>query len=122
MNTKKIDKAMSVGKITKARLCSDTGIARSTLDAILNGSDAKISTLEMIAGYLGVKISYLFDEEGEEKPSVSAVDHSQAAGRDLHIGTSAKESELEKENQELRQQLIEAQSKIIRLMESKSEF
>ncbi len=36
---------------------------------------------------------------------------------DLHIGTSAQESELEKENSDLRQQLIEAQSKIIRLME-----
>ena len=37
--------------------------------------------------------------------------------RDLHIGTSARESELEKENNDLRQQLIEAQSKIIRLVE-----
>ena len=52
--------------------------------------------------------------------AVSATDHSQAAGRDLHIATSARESELERENSDLRQQLIEAQSKIIRLMEDRN--
>ena len=54
--------------------------------------------------------------------TISATDHSQAAGRDLHVATSARESELERENSDLRQQLIEAQSKIIRLMEDKSAY
>ena len=57
-------------------------------------------------------------DKGRGGVNVASVDHSQAVGRDLHIGTSARESELEKENNDLRQQLIEAQSKIIRLMES----
>lgn len=64
-------------KISKTKLCSSTGIARTTLDAILNGSDAKISTIEAIAGVLKVKIGALFDEgeatihtEGDYSPAV----------------------------------------------------
>lgn len=54
---------MTERNITKVKLCSSTGIARTTLDAILNGSDARISTVEAIAAAVGVPISYLFDEE-----------------------------------------------------------
>ncbi|WP_290088568.1 helix-turn-helix transcriptional regulator [uncultured Duncaniella sp.] len=125
LNIKKIKKAMSEGKITKAKLCSTTGIARTTFDAILNGSDAKISTIEAISRVLKVKIGFLFDEEIEVR----------SAGRDYvedgkieHKGTeynapvtiaSDKERELEKENADLRQQLIDAQKKIINLMEER---
>ncbi len=54
---------MSERNYSKAKLCSKIGIARTTLDAILNGSDAKISTIESIARALNVNICYLFDEE-----------------------------------------------------------
>lgn len=116
---------MSEGKITKAKLCATTGIARTTFDAILNGSDAKISTIEAISKVLKVKIGFLFDEEIEVRQ----------AGRDYvedgkieHKGTeyngpvsisSDKEMELEKENAELKRMLIDAQNKIIKLMEER---
>lgn len=63
LNVRKIEVAMSDAKITKAGLCSRTKISRTTLDAILGGSDAKISTIENIAKALNISIGYLFDEE-----------------------------------------------------------
>lgn len=67
LNAKKIEKAMEERKISKTKLCSSTKIARTTLDAILNGSDAKVSTVETIALHLRVPISYFFDEEHQPK-------------------------------------------------------
>ncbi len=63
LNTSKLEEAMQQNKVTKARLCSITGIARTTLDAILNGGDAKISTVETLAKALKLRIGFLFDEE-----------------------------------------------------------
>ena len=121
LNTKKIERAMAEGKVTKTKLCSATGIARTTFDAILNGSDAKISTIEAISKVLKIKIGFLFDEEVEIRE----------AGRDYvergkieHQGTEYNgpvtvEGDLAKENAELRRKLIEAQDKIIKLMEDR---
>ena len=75
--------------------------------------------LEKITKILRIPVTVFFDES-RGGVNVTAVDHSHAAGRDLHVSTSARESELEKENNDLRQQLIEAQSKIIRLMEKET--
>ena len=120
LNTKKIDKAMAEGKITKARLCSDTGIARSTLDAILNGSDAKISTIESIAGYLGVKISYLFDEEGDVR---SAARDYVEKGKIEHHGTEYNGNSIEADLRDqiaiLKSQLADKE-RIIHLMENQT--
>lgn len=63
LNTKKIENEMSSKKISKTKLCATTGIARTTLDAILNGSDAKISTIESLSKALNLRIGFLFDEE-----------------------------------------------------------
>lgn len=72
LNINKLEKAINEGKLNKAKLCSISGIARTTLDAILNGSDAKISTIEALTSVLNIKIGYLFDEEIDVR----------AAGRD----------------------------------------
>lgn len=123
LNIKKIENAMTNGRFTKSKLCSATGIARTTLDAILNGSDAKISTIESISRVLNVKISYLFDEEVDVRQ----------AGRDYVEGgkvefkgaeyngpvTVGGEGDLARENADLRRKLIEAQDKIIKLMEDR---
>lgn len=79
---------MQSEKITKADLCKESGIARTTLDAILNGSDAKISTIESLAKVLRVRIGWLFDEEPVNSINVSATGRSQAAGRDLRMVSS----------------------------------
>lgn len=64
---------MTSANITKAEMFKRTGIGRSTFDAILNGSDARVSTIEKIANVLGRSIGYFFDEENIEI---------RAAGRD----------------------------------------
>lgn len=113
---------MAVGKMTKAKLCSATGIARTTLDAILNGSDAKISTIEAISKVLNVRIGFLFDEEIEVR----------SAGRDYvedgkieHKGTeyngpvTIADEALRAENERLKEELLEARKEIINLMKEK---
>lgn len=63
LNIKKLEKAMADEKFNKTKLCARTGIARTTLDAILNGSDARISTIETLSKVLNIKIGFLFDED-----------------------------------------------------------
>lgn len=63
LNTNRLLNLITSGKLTKAQLCTKAKIGRPTLDAILNGSDAKVSTIEAIASVLCVRIGYLFDEE-----------------------------------------------------------
>ena len=70
LNTKKIEIVMLQRKISKKDLSENVGIARTTLDQILKGSDARISTIERIARELNVKIGYLFDEEESSKVEI----------------------------------------------------
>ena len=105
---------------TLANVARKLDMTPQNLDGILKTKDIKTGLIERLCKVYHVSSTFFFNES-REGVNITAVDHSQAAGRDLHIGTSARESELEKENQELRQQLIDAQSKIIRLMEAKNE-
>ncbi len=124
LNIKKIEKAMAEGVITKTKLCSATGIARTTLDAILNGSDAKISTIEAISKALNIKIGFLFDEEIDVEVRQAGRDYVEK-GKIEHKGTEYngpvpdEDSDLAAENAELKRKLIEAQDKIIKLMEER---
>lgn len=102
-------------------LAETVGMTEQNLHRCVRENKIQAGDLEKIAKALGVPITVFFDK-GRGSVTVSATDHSQAAGRDLHVATSARESELERENSDLRQQLIEAQSKIIRLMEDKSTY
>lgn len=63
LNTNKIETTMSSLGLTKAKLCSNVNIARTTLDAILNGGDVKLSTIEAIAKELHLTVGFLLDEE-----------------------------------------------------------
>ena len=87
LNLRKLNKEIEGSKFSKTELALKCGIDRKTIENVLAGRDPKLSTVISLASMLGVKISYLFDEEGDEKPTVSATDHSQAAGRDLHVAT-----------------------------------
>lgn len=102
------------------------GIPQQNVNRILDRKSIDTEKLIKISSVLKFNFfSLYFNEDRIEeigKMTISATDHSQAAGRDLHVATSARESELERENSDLRQQLIEAQSKIIRLMEDKSAY
>lgn len=107
-------------KISKAKLCSSTGIARTTLDAILNGSDAKISTIETIAGVLNVKIGFLFDEEiefrsaGRDYVERGKIEHH---GTEVS-GTTTTETDLRDQIEILKSQLADKE-RIIRLLENR---
>ena len=112
---------MNVSKSEFGRLI---GIPQQNVNRILERKSIDTEKLIKICSALKFNFfSLYFDEDRIEeigKMTISATDHSQAAGRDLHIATSARESDLERENSDLRQQLIEAQSKIIRLMEDRN--
>ena len=100
---------------------SQIGMSEGNLHRCIRINKIQAGDLEKIAKILRVPVTVFFDE-GRGGVTVNATDHSQAAGRDLHIGNSVRESELEKENNDLRQQLIDAQSKIIRLMEGQTKI
>lgn len=131
MNFKKLNSLIDKKKITKASIIKKTGISRPALDSILGGNDFKVSNLEKIARALSVTVGYFFDEE---------IIQSKTAGRDfvergkiVHSGPEYNgpmelprnepqnntDKSLEEENAELKRKLIEAQDKIIKLMEKR---
>lgn len=120
LNISKIEKAMAEGHFTKAKFCSATGIARTTLDAILNGSDAKISTIETISKVLNVRIGFLFDEEvevrtaGRDYVEQGKIQHS---GTEYN-GTGSIESDLRDQIAILKSQIADKE-RIIQLLENK---
>ncbi|MCF0158770.1 MAG: hypothetical protein HUJ83_09690 [Veillonella sp.] len=58
--------------ITKSDLAAFCNITRRTLDNVLAGADAKISTVEAIAKNLHVPVSFFFDEETSKNQSNSS--------------------------------------------------
>ncbi len=105
-------------KISKSEFARRIGTSKQNVTRILERESIDTSTLAKYGEALDFNFFNLYADA--LNMIIKASDHSQAAGRDLHVVTSARESELEKENQDLRQQLIEAQSKIIQLMESQA--
>lgn len=79
MDTCKLNQVLKESKITKRELASRAKISRVTLDALLQGADTKISTLEQVAGVLGVKVSELFEPSPPKKPAAVEV-HEDNAG------------------------------------------
>ena len=49
--------------LNKTQIAEKSAISRTTLDNILAGSDAKVSTIENLCRVLGVSTSYLFEGE-----------------------------------------------------------
>ena len=122
LNIKKLEKAMADNKINKTKLCARTGIARTTLDAILNGSDARISTIETLSKELNIKIGFLFDEEIEVEIRKAGRDYVER-GKIEHKGpeyngSSFSEAVLLDKIASLKSQLADKE-KIIKLMEER---
>ena len=117
LNVRKIEQAMSDAKITKAQLYSRTKIARTTLDAVLNGSDAKIRTIETIANALGVPVSYFFDDQQASHNAIANGNSSVAAiNSDVTVGQNVL---LEEKVKHLEELLAEKERLIKVLMEKK---
>ena len=110
--------------ISIAELSKKSGVSAGLISQVeRNAVNPSVATLWKISKSLNVSIGYFFDEENVEV---------REAGRDYvekgkieHKGTEYNgpvtmvDSELEKENQELKRKLIAAQERIIELMDSK---
>ena len=66
MNTERLKMLMQSSGLNKTQLAERCGVSRTTLDNVLAGGDAKMSTAESIARVLGIRVGYLFDESGSE--------------------------------------------------------
>lgn len=122
MNISKLNNLIDGKKTTKASIIKKTGISRPALDSILEGNDFKVSNLEKIARALCVSVGYFFDEEievrqaGRDYVEDGKIEHK---GTEYNGPVSIADSDLEAENAELKRELIEAQRKIIKLMEER---
>lgn len=77
MNINKLNELIDSSKLNKVQIAKECGVSRTTLDNVLAGADAKISTIESLAKVLGVGIGYLFDDGNEEISSSYINDNSE---------------------------------------------
>lgn len=63
---------MQSSGLNKSQLAERCGVSRATLDNVLAGGDAKMSTAEAIARVLGIRVGYLFDESSSETDGLLA--------------------------------------------------
>lgn len=72
MNTERLKMLMQSSGLNKSQLAERCGVSRATLDNVLAGGDAKMSTAEAIARVLGIRVGYLFDESSSETDGLLA--------------------------------------------------
>ena len=122
LNICKLSKEIEGSKYSKMEIASKCGIDRKTIAIVLAGRDPNVSTVVSLASILGLKISYLFDEEievrqaGRDYVEDGKIEHK---GTEYNGPVSIADSDLAAENAELKRELIEAQRKIIKLMEER---
>lgn len=63
MNTSKLKEFVDNGKFSKVEISEMCSISRTTLDNVLSGADAKVSTIESLAKCFGVSVGYFFEED-----------------------------------------------------------
>jgi transcriptional regulator with XRE-family HTH domain len=63
MNYNRIKKLMEDNKVTAQMLCANTKISISGFWKMLEKETMKVKTLEQIADYFNVSISYFFDDD-----------------------------------------------------------
>lgn len=67
MNKIKLSEAIRLSPLTQKEIASQSGITPQALNGILEKDvDPKVSTIEAIANVVGVKMSFLFDENSVE--------------------------------------------------------
>lgn len=71
MNTNKLNELINSSKLNKVQIAERCGVSRTTLDNVLAGADAKISTIESLAKVLGVSVGYLFDTANDKILSIT---------------------------------------------------
>lgn len=71
MNINKLNELINSSKLNKVQIAERCGVSRTTLDNVLAGADAKISTIESLAKVLGVGVGYLFDTANDKILSIT---------------------------------------------------
>lgn len=71
MNINKLKKLINSSKLNKVQIAEKCGVSRTTLDNVLAGADAKISTIESLAKVLGVSVGYLFNTANDKILSIT---------------------------------------------------
>lgn len=66
MNFSKLDQLIKNSPLRKSDIIAQSGISKATLDNVIKGMDAKVSTIEAIAQVLGVSPAVFFDETPTE--------------------------------------------------------
>jgi len=66
MNINKLNELVNSSKLNKVQIAEKCGVSRTTLDNVLAGADAKISTIESLAKVLGVSVGALFGDISED--------------------------------------------------------
>ena len=72
MNTKRLQTLIQASGLNKSQIAERCGVSRATLDNLIAGGDAKMSTAESIARVLGVRVGYLFDESDSQTDQLLA--------------------------------------------------
>ena len=70
MNINKLRDAVANSKLNKVQLAEKCGFTRVTLDNVLQGGDAKISTIETLARVLGVSVASFFDDSADKDDTI----------------------------------------------------
>jgi transcriptional regulator with XRE-family HTH domain len=105
---------MEAMKLTKSELCKRTGISRPTLDALLEGGDVKMRTIEAIAQALNVSVGFFFDGEHHNNITNNGNVHLQQQGSG-NI-QNAEEIATLKEKIELLEKLLAEKERVISLL------
>lgn len=120
MNTSKLKSAVESSGMLRKDIAAKSGISPQALKAILEGEvDPKVSNIEAVASVVGIKISYLFDEEdiqvreaGRDYVEKGKIEHH---GNEYAGGS---EADLRDQIAQLKSQLADKE-KIIKLMEGR---
>lgn len=79
MNINRLQELITISKLGKMQIAERCGVSRTTLDNVLAGADAKISTIEALARVLAVPVGYFFDDENKRIQAISKGANSIAA-------------------------------------------
>lgn len=115
MNIAKLQLLMSQSKINNSNLASMSGISDVTVSKILNGADAKISTIEKIAEALKVPVGYFFDDSTINQASTGNSNIMVGRDNNGHISTAECQDQLDDALKEIEhlKEVIEAKDKLL---------
>lgn len=66
MNINRLNEMINSSKLNKVQIAERCSISRTTLDNVLAGADAKISTIEALSKVLGVSVGYFFEDDATD--------------------------------------------------------